>query len=489
MGFRATRALLGFLMSSRVAITVPRMVRTLLVVPTVLAIAISALGLGLRVEHALTFDGPFRGSDYAVTLDGVRWTQAHLAPFFNDPSANLYVRYQPPLWFFVSAAILKLTDSERALAVLAIFGWVLRQFLLAKLLAVAAPQRKWSALAALSIHALLPISVLQDGKVNPEGLHSGLFMLALFVLWRMERQATEQGAIRLPTAALFGFCAGIALLTKATSSVLMITAVLVLGFRSLGLFGAGAFRRLVRPLVLAIGVWCAVVGGWCVPNLIQHHHPFPHSWELVVPTEPELPLWYRRPLGWALPFEMRSYLSHPMVGGTNVPNFWAYTVIGSWTDLYNRGFCRMQGGGSTDKVWGAAGWSTDPRWTVSGHCIELLSWLARIGLLIAVAATFAVIWTGWRNLRTQFQEGSLVLPLAVTLVVAFVFLFALKFPSDINAVLNPKYLLSATTPFAACFGLWLAHFREGDLPWKIAHVLSLAAIGLVGVLVVLERFG
>ena len=49
--------------------------------PVVLAVAVTLIGLGLRVEHALTFDGPGRGSDYAVYVEGVRWMRDHHRPF------------------------------------------------------------------------------------------------------------------------------------------------------------------------------------------------------------------------------------------------------------------------------------------------------------------------------------------------------------------------------------------------------------------------
>ena len=91
--------------------------------------------------------------------------------------------------------------------------------------------------------------------------------------------------------------------------------------------------------------------------------------------------------------------------------------------------------------------------------------------------------------RTRGPEQSRVLPVAAVLVIAFVFLFALKYPFDGMAVLNPKYLLSAVTPMAACFGLWLSHFQEGSRAWKVAHRLSFVGIGLVTVLLITERFG
>ena len=148
--------------------------------PALVVLLVSALGLALRIEHALTFDGPTRGSDYDVYLQGVRWMGAHWRPFDFDPSLPSGARYQPPLWFAAAAAVWRVTGSERAIATLSVAGWCLRQGLLARLLRTVGPEGAWAAVAALSLHAVLPLSVLIDGKVNPEGPHAALFTLALF---------------------------------------------------------------------------------------------------------------------------------------------------------------------------------------------------------------------------------------------------------------------------------------------------------------------
>lgn len=41
------------------------------------ALAVSMFGLALRIEHAVTFDGPGRGSDYASNVEGVYWMLKH----------------------------------------------------------------------------------------------------------------------------------------------------------------------------------------------------------------------------------------------------------------------------------------------------------------------------------------------------------------------------------------------------------------------------
>ncbi|MEO8178445.1 MAG: hypothetical protein ABI895_06390, partial [Deltaproteobacteria bacterium] len=53
--------------------------------PERLGWAFALLGFALRLEHALTFNGALRGSDYAVHMLGVHWMLEHLRPFNLDP--------------------------------------------------------------------------------------------------------------------------------------------------------------------------------------------------------------------------------------------------------------------------------------------------------------------------------------------------------------------------------------------------------------------
>src|SRR5262245_27983664 len=80
--------------------------------PAVLMLVVSVVGFALRLEHAITFDGPDRGSDYAVYVQGVRWMWEHWRPFDFDRSVPYQVRYQPPFWYAFSAIVLRLTQSE-----------------------------------------------------------------------------------------------------------------------------------------------------------------------------------------------------------------------------------------------------------------------------------------------------------------------------------------------------------------------------------------
>ncbi len=473
-----------------------------------MTIAATALGLWLRIEHAVTFDGPGRGADYVVHASGVRWMAEHWRAFNMDATVDYQVRAYPPLWYAVSALIMKVTHSERAIASLAVLGWMVRHYVLFRMLKEGAPGAHWASCAALSIHAVLPLSVLVDGKVNPEGLHAALFMLALYALWRMEREASASQGISIRTAATFGLFAGLALLTKATAAVLVVAGALVLAWRAARLLRsagwATTWSRLLRGPIAGLAVWCLIVGWWCGPNLVEHGHPFPHIWELEDPeqhAELRLPLWERRPLPWFLPFEWREYLELPVVRSPQepTPNFWAANVAGTWSDYYNRGFCRLSGGEVTDRVWGARGgalWDGTGVWDLSYRCVGVLAWLVRVGLWLSFASVIGVSYTAISHVRTACRRGSLVVPATIVLGIFFVMLFAVKFPFDGAAVVNPRYLLPQAAPISVCLGFGLARAHElaqrrGARAALAALVsgLTLFSIAAVALLVVFERFG
>ena len=464
-------------------------------VPGVLAIAISLLGLSLRIEHAVTFDGPNRGSDYAANMSGVHWMRIHKRPFDYRRDLNTQVMYYPPLWFAASGVLYGLTHHERSIAALAVVGWAVRQWLLALILLRMIPGQRWAMCGALAINAVLPVSVLTDGKVNPEGLHTTLFTVGVYFLWRMEREATRPEGISRRTAALFGAFAGLALLTKATASILPIAFAMVLAWRASRVARASGWaavrRRLVAPAAAAALVWCSVVGWWVAPNLARFGHPFPHYWTLARPND--IPLTYRRELGWALPFEWKPYLELPVLtNGAEPPhNFWAVSVVGTWSDIYNRGFCRLPDDRYTSRVWGVNDPSLhglDARMTV--RCVSALATTVKVGLWITVAAIVGTILAFWHHRRSDGGEGSLALPVVIGLGAFFVMFFGLAYPYDWDAVVNPRYLLPIATPMSACLGFGLARLERAREPRRRALlVLTLAAIAVVTILVVHMRWG
>lgn len=461
-----------------------------------LALGVTLFGLFLRVEHALTFDGPARGSDYAVYVDGIRWMQEHRRSFDFDPTASLNVRYQPPLWYASGAAILAVTQSERAIASLSVIGWLVRQLLLARMLP--GPGHAWSRLVALSLHAVLPLGVLMDGKVNPEGLHATLFMVAAYFLFRAERDLATSGTIPLRTALAFGLASGLGILTKATSTVLLLGAGVCLPLRASELFRSSGWlatwRGLIRPAALAAAVCVGLTAWWWLPNYQRFGHPFPHAWD-VQPDEAQqavaaVPLHQRRPVEWFLPFET-TYLETPILTNATepTPNFWAATIAGTWSDWYNRGFCRLPGKKKTLAVWGAEDAAAPETWAVTERCMRRFSRTTKLGAALSAGAILALAVCALRSVTSRGKRGTLVLPVLATLVLLFVMLFAVVHPADYAAVLKPAYMLAAATPITACLGIALAEAEVSARRVTLLHVATLALITAVGAILTVMRFG
>ena len=267
---------------------------------------------------------------------------------------------------------------------------------------------------------MLPLGVLVDGKANPEGLLSGFFALAVYFLWRMERQGVTPRGLSVTSALGFGAAAGLALITKLTGAMLLVVAAAVFGWllivrlRRFGL--TKLWKEFVVPVCAAGVAWFVFGGWWAGTNLVRIGSPFFQVLELENPqTVPilRLPVLERRPLGWALPFDWDQYWDFPMLRtiGDPRPNFWSVEVIGTWSDIYNRGFCRLKGGTLTDRVWGARNGFMDQGsdvWMVNSRCIDWLASMAHVGVWISAAAVIAVFWCALRYLRTWGARGSLV---------------------------------------------------------------------------------
>lgn len=454
------------------------------------SLLLSLLGLALRIQFAATFNGHVRGADYDRHFSGMYWTLHHWRAFNFAPEVNWTVSNYPPGWYMTAAVLYLIFHTERSAAIISVTGWAVRQFLFSRLLLQAMPHRRWIVFLALTITAFLPISVETDGTTNPEAMHSSLFMIAAYFLWRIERESVRPNGISFRTAGTFGLIAGLGMMTKATSSVLPMALVAVMiwqvyATRQNGTAWRVVWKQLLLPAVFAGTVWSVVAGWWIVPNLIKYGHPFPHAWDLSPPAAiPEMfqPVWNRRPLGWALPFYWKHYLSEPMLQSYLFPppNLWGQFVAGTWSDIINRGFCQIEGGGVFTKYFDG--------WPVSGRCMRLLSWVAHIGVFVTVIAVGCLFRTLWNHLLSAGKKGSLALPLLAIFVVFFTALFTLTYPVDGMVSTNPRYLLPASLPIAACLALGLSDIERPWLRRGLTAVMTVTAV-VVAVMVTYERWG
>ena len=134
--------------------------------------------------------------------------------------------------------------------------------------------------------------------------------------------------------------------------------------------------------------------------------------------------------------------------------------------------------------------------SVTHRCVDKFALLLHIGIWLTLGSMMALVHTAWRSVRTGLREGSLVLPIAAVFCTLFSMSFALVYPFDWAAVLNPRYLLPQAVPMAACLAFALARMeglrKNEGLAGQLATlvvVATLAAIGSIAALLVYIRFG
>ena len=261
---------------------------------------------------------------------------------------------------------------------------------------------------------------------------------------------------------------------------------------------------MAAPALVAGVMWCLVAGWWAGTNFSRFGHPFPHVWALEDPAANVIlsePAPYRRPLGWALPIEWQQYWRFPLLRTPQNPrpNFWAVEVTGTWSDIYNRGFCRLKGSGDTSYVWGARNGFMSQHsdaWDVSHRCVHWFAAMLHVGVWLTAASVLSVLWCLWQSLKTWGARGTLVFSLMPLVGTASGLWLALAYPYDNIAALNPRYLLSQVMPMSVCLGLGLAQVEAfgGRNGWRGAVArwaswLALGLVALIGLMLVYERFG
>jgi hypothetical protein len=448
----------------------------------VLSLLVSAFGLAMRWYHAQTFHSEGRAADYETTISAIRWVIAHRTTF--DVGDQLHNGYHGPLWYVIAALVLATGHPIRAIAFVSVAAYAIRQAVLWAAMRRAAPDRPDARFLALALHAVLPVAVYQDGLVYNEALHATLFTLALFFLWRIERDG-DAGVREVKTthAALFGLFAGLDVLTKASATILVFAALaLIAAWLVRG--GPDAWtdtlRALVRPVGVAALVMLAVAGWYCINNLVKFGHPLPHEYMVkradVIAQHPIVaePLLYHRPAGWFLPFEFE-YWDEPFAPWSR-PNFWSQMISGTWVDDINRGFCRMHGGGPARPIW--------RRITpMSLRCIAASVVLVRVGLAITIAAVVGCFASLRSYRRSRGRRGSLVVPVATVLSVALLMWFGTMYPFDHHPVIKAAYALHAAPALCAFYAFAITNAKGPPWLQRTAIALGSSAVVIVGVLV------
>jgi len=150
-------------------------------------------------------------------------------------------------------------------------------------------------------------------------------------------------------------------------------------------------------------------------------------------------------------------------------------------------------------VWGGRNGFMDQGsdvWAVNSRCVEWFRSMAEVGVWISAAAVLALLLCLWRHVTTWGARSSLVLACVPLVGTGFAMHYALAWPYDHMAIVNPRYLLSQVMPMSACLALALGELeawgtrrsRSGTIArWLVRLVFG--AILLIGAMLVFERFG
>jgi hypothetical protein len=433
---------------------------------------VSVWGVLVRDAHRRSFVPWGRQSDFENTLTAVqRVVDRHAVSWAGD---DLHNGYHGPLWYHVAAWLRGEADHEAParMALLSVGAFALRHVALLVGMRAVYPHARWAVVVAATFHATLPVAVYQDGVAYNESLHAALFTIALFVLCRIERDGPRR--ISLGLALLFGTCAGLALLTKA-SAVLLPAAALVLVMAWHFEFRALPTRlRSTVAFAWAAGVsWLLVTGWWCLRNVAAFASPLPHQYDVrmraVVANHPSLmQAWSeRRTLGWFLPLNPRA-LFHPF-GQASPPNFWSEMLASTWVDAINHGFCRLPMRARSFRIW------NNP---MTDTCIELSRRLVMVGAVLSLLSVVGCVALVVR--RSPCDTRRVVIPVTVVLSVALLMVFGARFPFDHHPVIKASYALHVAPFLCASLGLFVSGQRTRlSRVHVVATTLTLGLIACV----------
>ncbi len=225
------------------------------------------------------------------------------------PGAGVQERQQPPLYYALVAAVLKLSgDSARAARLVSVVLTLLTAVALVVALRLLMPRRPWVVLAALWLFALLPSVQYEGAQVSNDPLAwlaGALVLLMLVVALRRDRLAPAHWAG-------VGAAAGLGIVAKATVWPLVILLlVAVLARHRRGLRAPGMAAALLPAVALC--------GWWFARNLVAFHRPLPPmtpittSVEHTVRSAHQLASWVS--LSWKSTVGVEGPLQTPLVVG------------------------------------------------------------------------------------------------------------------------------------------------------------------------------
>ncbi len=188
------------------------------------------------------------------------------------PGAHVTERQQPPLYYLLSAALLRLGAAPVALRFLSIALGVVTIACVALTVRHLAPRHAWLAAGATAALALLPGFQFVSASITDDSLAAAAGALLLLV-------TTHVAQAPAPTRRLLvavGCSVAVGLLAKETDLPVILVLAAVVAWRW--------HRQLTRGDALPIGVPIALIAGWWyVRNLVSFHRPLPPLTPIGVP--------------------------------------------------------------------------------------------------------------------------------------------------------------------------------------------------------------
>lgn len=428
-------------------------------------IAILLVGVVLRLTMLWSFP-PEAGYDYAAHWAYIAWLEREGSlPTLTTTIAATH----PPVFYVAAAAVAHLGGGPTAVQAISVAAGIARLGFTWIGLELVMPRARVARRVALALAATLPVAVHLDGIVNGESLCATFVALALIFV----PAAFGEGRRAIRAAAIVGLVLGLAVLTKVTAVTVCVALLVAAIARFVADTRTGRTDRVRRlaPVVVGIVVFVATTGWWIAWNQGFHGKPLPTYADKpglrYMPATLAVPVWLRRTpdffLGWSNEiFAMPYYPSASLERSRFVPQLIASTFV----DYYNHSFAPSRPGVTSVIVNGRP----LPQTAVTlGRASMLAGTLIVVVMLTALAVALARAWSSqaWAAFACL-----LIPPGAFAVQVSY----AQVFPHDMLGIVKGAYLLYATPPMFAAFGLGVA--------WLVRRARPVALLPLTAVAIV-----
>ena len=188
------------------------------------------------------------------------------------PGALVPERQQPPLYYLMAGALLRIQAPPVALRFLSMVLGLVAVLLVARTVSLLAPRRPWLAVATAAALALLPGLQFVSASITDDSLAAAAGAFLLLVTTRVALAQRPGGALLW----LIGLSVGLGLVSKETDLPL----IAVLAGTALWHWRGNLSPRHLIPVAVPVA---AIAGWWYARNLLSFHRLLPPLTPLGVP--------------------------------------------------------------------------------------------------------------------------------------------------------------------------------------------------------------